>query len=85
MIDRIEICPDGGPHGLGFLEGRKSWPGGMVLFGPFYQDPVWPGSLGLEAFLQLLKAAALEYWPAAAADVFQTCRESRIAGAIADR
>src|SRR5262249_24426210 len=30
----------------------------------FYQDPVWPGSLGLESFVQLLKVAALERWPA---------------------
>jgi 3-hydroxymyristoyl/3-hydroxydecanoyl-(acyl carrier protein) dehydratase len=28
----------------------------------FYQDPVWPGSLGLEAILQLLKVAAVERW-----------------------
>ncbi len=29
----------------------------------FYQDPVMPGSLGLEALLQTLKAAAHERWP----------------------
>jgi 3-oxoacyl-(acyl-carrier-protein) synthase/3-hydroxymyristoyl/3-hydroxydecanoyl-(acyl carrier protein) dehydratase len=29
----------------------------------FYQDPVMPGSLGLEALLQTLKAAAQERWP----------------------
>ena len=28
----------------------------------FYQDPVWPGSLGLESFLQLLKYAAWRRW-----------------------
>jgi 3-oxoacyl-(acyl-carrier-protein) synthase/3-hydroxymyristoyl/3-hydroxydecanoyl-(acyl carrier protein) dehydratase len=28
----------------------------------FYQDPVWPGSLGVEAFVQLLKAFALRHW-----------------------
>ena len=28
----------------------------------FYQDPVIPGSLGLESFLQLLKVAAAERW-----------------------
>ena len=28
----------------------------------FYQDPVWPGSLGLESFLQLLKFAAWKRW-----------------------
>jgi len=29
----------------------------------FYQDPVCPGSLGLESFIQLMKAAALKRWP----------------------
>ena len=28
----------------------------------FYQDPVVPGSLGLESFLQLLKFMAMERW-----------------------
>jgi 3-hydroxymyristoyl/3-hydroxydecanoyl-(acyl carrier protein) dehydratase len=28
----------------------------------FYQDPVWPGSLGLESFLQLFKFAAWRRW-----------------------
>jgi 3-hydroxymyristoyl/3-hydroxydecanoyl-(acyl carrier protein) dehydratase len=65
MIDRIELfVPDGGSLGLGFIEGhkivnREEW----FFHAHFYQDPVWPGSLGLEAFLQLLKVAAVEYWP----------------------
>jgi acyl transferase domain-containing protein/3-hydroxymyristoyl/3-hydroxydecanoyl-(acyl carrier protein) dehydratase len=65
MIDRIErFVPDGGPHGLGFIEGHKIVdPEEWFFQAHFYQDPVWPGSLGLEAFLQLLKAAAVEYWP----------------------
>ena len=28
----------------------------------FYQDPVWPGSLGLESFLQLLKFVGWHNW-----------------------
>ena len=65
MIDRIEqFLPDGGPHRLGFIEGRKQVdPEEWFFKAHFYQDPVWPGSLGLEAFLQVLKAAALQYWP----------------------
>jgi len=29
----------------------------------FYQDPVCPGSLGIESFIQLLKYIACERWP----------------------
>ena len=29
----------------------------------FHQDPVWPGSLGLEAFLQVVRAYATLAWP----------------------
>jgi 3-hydroxymyristoyl/3-hydroxydecanoyl-(acyl carrier protein) dehydratase len=65
MIDRVELfVPDGGPHGLGFLRGHKDVdPGEWFFQAHFYQDPVWPGSLGLESFVQLLKVAAVERWP----------------------
>ncbi len=33
-------------------------PGFWFFQAHFYQDPVWPGSLGLESFLQLLKYVA---------------------------
>ena len=33
-------------------------PGAWFFQAHFYQDPVWPGSLGLESFLQLLKFVA---------------------------
>ncbi len=75
MIDRIErFVPDGGPHGLGFIEGRKMVrPEEWFFKAHFHQDPVWPGSLGLEAFLQLLKAAAVEYWPNCRNGRFRAC------------
>jgi 3-hydroxymyristoyl/3-hydroxydecanoyl-(acyl carrier protein) dehydratase len=75
MIDRIErFAADGGPHGLGFIEGRKTVdPEEWFFKAHFFQDPVWPGSLGLEAFLQLLKVAALERWPAAPEVRFLVC------------
>ena len=77
MIDRIEcFLPNGGPHGLGFVEGRKIVdPEEWFFQAHFYQDPVWPGSLGLEAFLQLLKAAAVEYWPNCRNGRFLACPE----------
>jgi 3-hydroxymyristoyl/3-hydroxydecanoyl-(acyl carrier protein) dehydratase len=64
MIDRIELfVPDGGPHGLGYLKaGKDVDPDEWFFKAHFYQDPVTPGSLGLESFLQLLKFAAVERW-----------------------
>ena len=64
MIDEIELyVPDGGPHGLGFIRGVKEVDAREWFFAAhFYQDPVCPGSLGLESFLQLLKVVALERW-----------------------
>ncbi|MEN8686898.1 MAG: hypothetical protein AB1Z50_05020, partial [Desulfuromonadales bacterium] len=38
----------------------------------FYQDPVCPGSLGLESFLQLLKVIALQRWQGGATSVLET-------------
>lgn len=66
MMDRVDIfLPNsGGTQGLGYIAGSKIVdPDEWFFKAHFYQDPVWPGSLGLEAFLQLLKYAALEYWP----------------------
>ena len=64
MIDEIEIyVPDGGPFGLGFIRGIK-WvdPKEWFFKAHFYQDPVCPGSLGIESFLQLIKFAAFARW-----------------------
>ncbi len=65
MLDGIEIYnPGGGPEDLGFIRGFKRVdPGEWFFKAHFYQDPVCPGSLGVESFLQLLKYAALQRWP----------------------
>lgn len=65
MMDQVDLfLPESGRFGLGFIQGSKTVdPEEWFFKAHFYQDPVWPGSLGLEAFLQLLKFAALEYWP----------------------
>lgn len=65
MLDRIEAyIPDGGPHGRGYIRGIKHVnPDEWFFAAHFFQDPVWPGSLGIEAFIQLLKHAALARWP----------------------
>jgi acyl transferase domain-containing protein/3-hydroxymyristoyl/3-hydroxydecanoyl-(acyl carrier protein) dehydratase len=64
MIDTIDLyVRDGGPKGLGFLRGSKAVDSDEWFFqAHFYQDPVWPGSLGLESFLQLLKVVAVDRW-----------------------
>ncbi len=65
MIDRIEaFVADGGPHGLGWLRGTKRVdPDEWFFAAHFFQDPVCPGSLGIEALLQLIRFAALQRWP----------------------
>jgi 3-hydroxymyristoyl/3-hydroxydecanoyl-(acyl carrier protein) dehydratase len=64
MLDRIDLLvDDGGPAGLGFVQGSKVVdPAEWFFAAHFFQDPVWPGSLGLEAFLQLLKVAIVGRW-----------------------
>jgi 3-hydroxymyristoyl/3-hydroxydecanoyl-(acyl carrier protein) dehydratase len=54
---------DGGPHGLGYIRGSTTGdPSAWFFEAHFFQDPVWPGSLGLESFLQLLKEIAVDRW-----------------------
>jgi 3-hydroxymyristoyl/3-hydroxydecanoyl-(acyl carrier protein) dehydratase len=64
MVDAVDCyVPDGGPKGLGFIRGTKKVDTSEWFFkAHFYQDPVSPGSLGLESFIQLMKIAALERW-----------------------
>ncbi len=65
MVDRIDaLIPDGGPNGLGYIRGSKTVdPDEWFFKAHFYQDPVCPGSLGVESFLQLMKLWAMERWP----------------------
>jgi PfaB family protein len=79
MMDVIETYdPAGGPAGLGYIQGSKKVdPEEWFFKAHFYQDPVWPGSLGVEAFIQLLKFIAIDRWPHLASE----CRFSLITGA----
>ena len=74
MIDRIDgYLPTGGRKGLGIVQGRIAVDPSFWFFkAHFYQDPVWPGSLGLESFLQLLKYAAWKRWKVAPTKGWQT-------------
>ena len=67
MVDKIDgYLPRGGRAGLGLVQGRIAVDPAFWFFAAhFFQDPVWPGSLGLESFLQLLKYAAWKRWKAA--------------------
>ena len=69
MIDTIDAyAPEGGPDKLGFICGSKRVdPKEWFFKAHFFQDPVCPGSLGLESFIQLLKFTALKRWPHLAA------------------
>ncbi len=59
MLDRITgIWPAGGPAGLGRFRAEMDVdPASWFFKAHFFQDPVQPGSLGLEAMLQLLQFA----------------------------
>jgi PfaB family protein len=65
MIDTIDTyLPDGGASGLGFIRGSKAVsPQEWFFKAHFFQDPVFPGSLGIDSFVQLLKFAARQRWP----------------------
>ncbi|MEW1718165.1 beta-ketoacyl synthase N-terminal-like domain-containing protein [Streptomyces sp. NPDC093109] len=62
MLDRITgFWPAGGRAGLGRLRSEKDVdPGEWFFRAHFFQDPVQPGSLGLEAMCQLLQYHLLE-------------------------
>jgi PfaB family protein len=64
MVSDITLFdPQGGPNGLGFIRGTTQVdPEAWFFKAHFYEDPVWPGSLGLESFIQLLKVVAIEQW-----------------------
>lgn len=64
MLDDVDLfVADGGPHGLGYIRGKKQIdPSEWFFHAHFFEDPVWPGSLGLEAFLQLLRVVVTRRW-----------------------
>ncbi|MBF0467517.1 MAG: SDR family NAD(P)-dependent oxidoreductase [Desulfamplus sp.] len=64
MVDNIDLfLPEGGKYGKGFIKGSKNVnPEEWFFKAHFYQDPVCPGSLGVESFLQIIKFYTLEKW-----------------------
>lgn len=61
MLDRIDhFDPSGGSAGLGLARGRQQVdPYAWYFKAHFFGDPVQPGSLGLDALVQLLTRAAI--------------------------
>ena len=61
MLDQIDMyISDGGPYGLGFIRGiKKVNPDEWFFKAHFFEDPVCPGSLGIESFLQLIRFMAI--------------------------
>ncbi|MDG3006242.1 beta-ketoacyl synthase N-terminal-like domain-containing protein [Paludisphaera mucosa] len=74
MVDRIvALTMTGGPRGLGFAAGETDVdPSAWFFQAHFLGDPVWPGSLGLESLLQLLKVFAEARWGVDARTVFDS-------------
>ncbi|MFJ1561982.1 hypothetical protein ACIOK3_52075, partial [Streptomyces mirabilis] len=62
MLDRISgYWPEGGKAGIGRLRSEKDVdPGEWFFKAHFFQDPVQPGSLGVEAMAQLLQYYMIE-------------------------
>ncbi|HRE48511.1 MAG TPA: hypothetical protein PLD47_12370 [Aggregatilineales bacterium] len=60
FVDGVSIVPNGGKYGQGYLYVQENIEHGDWFFtNHFYQDPVMPGSLGVEATLQGMQAYAL--------------------------
>jgi 3-hydroxymyristoyl/3-hydroxydecanoyl-(acyl carrier protein) dehydratase len=64
MLDRITaVVPYNRSQGKGYIRAEKKVdPNEWFFKAHFYQDPVCPGSLGIESFLQLLKIYAKRKW-----------------------
>ncbi len=63
MIDDVKLSLANGPFGNGFVIGTTSVdPTSWFFKAHFHQDPVVPGSLGLESFFQLVKFYAARRW-----------------------
>ena len=61
LLDEVLIVPGGGLHQEGYVYAERAIdPNDWFFSAHFYQDPVMPGSLGIEAMLQAMQAYALQ-------------------------
>ena len=79
MVDVIDgYHPAGGSKNLGMVQGHVAVDPSMWFFAAhFFEDPVWPGSLGLESFLQLAKYVAFQRYGSAPAAGWQAVALNR--------
>ncbi|WP_028768041.1 eicosapentaenoate synthase subunit PfaC [Shewanella fidelis] len=60
FIDSVEIVDNGGTEGLGYLYAERTIdPSDWFFQFHFHQDPVMPGSLGVEAIIETMQAYAI--------------------------
>ena len=58
LIDDVWFCLDGGSHKNGYaMASRRNSPTDWFYTNHFFQDPVMPGSLGIEAIVQVFNVA----------------------------
>ncbi|MET9427798.1 MULTISPECIES: beta-ketoacyl synthase N-terminal-like domain-containing protein [unclassified Streptomyces] len=61
LVDSVALVVDGGRHGVGYLHGKREiHPDEWYFDCHFHRDPVMPGSLGVEAVLQILRLFVIE-------------------------
>ncbi|MDA7745733.1 3-hydroxyacyl-[acyl-carrier-protein] dehydratase FabA [Psychromonas sp.] len=60
FVDKVCIVEGGGDHGVAYIYGERTIdPSDWFFRYHFHQDPVMPGSLGVEAIIELLQCYAL--------------------------
>ena len=60
FLDRLVVVPQGGHHGSGYVYAeRRVRPDDWFFACHFYEDPVMPGSLGVEAIVEAMQVFAL--------------------------
>ena len=60
FLDKVTYVKNGGKHGKGYIYGFKEIdPADWFYNCHFYQDPVMPGSLGVEAMIQAMQAFSI--------------------------
>lgn len=61
FLDSVVVIPGGGRHGQGYVYAQRTIdPTDWFFACHFYQDPVMPGSLGVEAVLEAMQVYALQ-------------------------